>query len=733
MLKIKCFCAFALVLTIGYAKAQSTYSLAMQDTSWCGSVFMQSIKSKGDLEYKKAVDSLVDKYLSKKFFEIPELSLKSLIPKVETEIDVSTMYANGASASYFGSGWFTDIQITQRSTVLEIPILLTGELVVQQNKVNRRLSGISVSFDAETYFNKWKSKIEQQSFQQHLKSLPIDQKEKMLSQAQVENWRSKMLEPEYQQQKAALLKQIDSLQNTTLERTDSLALEKLKDTRSHLNQWEIKVDSMYQKGMTEVNSLQGNFDVWKRNYSNFQETLSQGKNATIPIPDKYNNGRFTSHYPWLLNLRNLKFGNFRMNGSILDVNSVPLRGGCAQYMVGKYFFAFGIGKEGQTQRNLPDYVQHYKFNASGRHIMQVKVGVGAPDASHAHLSLTTIKVPESSSDSNVTTFARKNVLLNLDGRYNLNKAFYVTMLAGLANSDFSGKSEFNNLLNELYDKQNKMDNFAGIANIHWRAFQGKTELAFGFQHIGFDYISLGNPYLLVNRNSLKLEWIQHLLKHRAKLKFNILASQDAGTKSMNANFRQRQLSGEFSFRLDKRGSRLTASYTPAYFRQFTNSEIGVVYQINLINISLQILYPRTTRGQWVSTFHCANYQNQIQFQDSSAISGLWYLLGGQYFQSKHYTFTASCNAGMDPAKQFRLRDFNADVSQGFQLNKLNLQQGFQVIKRYYEQGYLTGFSIGIQTKFKGALTLGVRGNYLWALSNTQKNQFYFQSALGWKF
>lgn len=273
MLKIKCFCAFALVLTIGYAKAQSTYSLAMQDTSWCGSVFMQSIKSKGDLEYKKAVDSLVDKYLSKKFFEIPELSLKSLIPKVGTEIDVSTMYANGASASYFGSGWFTDIQITQRSTVLEIPILLTGELVVQQNKVNRRLSGISVSFDAETYFNKWKSKIEQQSFQQHLKSLPIDQKEKMLSQAQVENWRSKMLEPEYQQQKAALLKQIDSLQNTTLERTDSLALEKLKDTRSHLNQWEIKVDSMYQKGMTEVNSLQGNFDVWKRNYSNFQETL----------------------------------------------------------------------------------------------------------------------------------------------------------------------------------------------------------------------------------------------------------------------------------------------------------------------------------------------------------------------------------------------------------------------------------------------------------------------------
>jgi hypothetical protein len=437
----------------------------------------------------------------------------------------------------------------------------------------------------------------------------------------------------------------------------------------------------------------------------------------------------------LSGLNQFQIGSFRLNGNSLDVTSIPLHGFHSEYRMNGYYISATYGIEGRAIHNLPGYIQNKQITLDGRMVTQLKGGIGVSEKSHCYLSLTHISTRNSNVDSLIGHLPRENVVVTLDSRYLIKNYFFIDFLFGVSNSENGRLEGFKSLMQHLYD--NNGDNsisrrLASIAKVGWRDEHGNSEWSAGFQGIGDLYETMGNPFLLKNRRALRIEGKQRFFKQCLQLK-GIYVYGFSNSSSLYPSVNQEQISGEASLRLDRRGSKVWAKYSPNLFLQTASGIKNAVYQLNLASAGVQIRYKPTRRGQWSTMIQITNYADHSTYGDTSTMSGLWYLMAFQSYTSGKYNITFLNNTGVDRRNPGIIKDMTEDVSQTFFMKKIQLSQGVQIVKHVYDKGLFAGGSAAIKMQGTQRLKFGLSMTYLFSLNAGLKNQYFLNSTASWQF
>jgi hypothetical protein len=129
------------------------------------------------------------------------------------ELGIDNFYAGGQAASYFGSGWFSDLRAERRITIAGLPLCLAADAVVQNNQLNRRLSSLTVAFDYQALMERYRHQAGQANLQKTFARLSKDEQTLLSKQGALEHWQEALQSKAFYEGKAVLQARIDSLRH----------------------------------------------------------------------------------------------------------------------------------------------------------------------------------------------------------------------------------------------------------------------------------------------------------------------------------------------------------------------------------------------------------------------------------------------------------------------------------------------------------------------------------------
>ena len=643
-------------------------------------------------------------------------------------------YASGTAQSYFGEGWFTRTGISKKVMLAALPLKVGGDIVTRQNSVDWRLSSFTLEVDADQVFEQYKKKADKVGNQQSWDELTHEQQTKIRNHTISEKMVRSVKNEAFQKGKNELISRIDSLKSLqALSCNDSSRLDSLEKMRIWVVEIEQKADSCYQQCVKNATEVQELVNKWQQKAEAasalLQENAMDGnwdEKVWDSMPGKQKKLKYLQMF------RELKTGTYRLSGSNLDVSSIPLNGAKVSIFRHGYYAGVSYGQESAPSKHLPSYAQNFKLNGTGRRVMNIRSGIGTPEGNHAHIVYTDIRLPatHTKEDSFLPTLPVRNILLTLDAQYSLGKHFFTTLVASASGSDYTGAARFSALTESLFQPEKQIANKAMLGKIGWQSKRQNTVLAVGYQSTGNEFVTLGNLFLLTNRNGVRLEYKQKMFRQKLSVKSCYIFSQLTDNQENTSTSSQNQYSIEATVRLGKRGSRAWVQYAPAVY---TNRGGGTAaYQINLATAGIQIVYPKYKKGQWLTLVQVMNYNDQAQFGDTSTITGLAYGMLSHTYTGKKYSMTTMVNTGFDRIDR-TLKDLNADWTQTLQLSKdLQFIQGINLVQRYYDSGLYGGGSLGVQWVHK-TFSFGVRATGLKHLNGHQKNQIFLNTMAAYRF
>ena len=651
-------------------------------------------------------------------------------------INMDNFLATGQSNSYFGEGLYTNLALENKSTILGLPIRLRGSLIAQNKQINTRLSTLSVEFDYHKFIEQYYDKAKTDVYRQAFAKLPIQKQNDIKIQFLLDKCQRTIQTQDYQNAKFALLQEIDSFEINTQSRSDSARLDSLKGCLEKIARWENQVDSTITARSAEWEKLQETYNDLQNNVSKqmreLQEKVEVGSINTL-----------TKQFPRLQNTMTLflsisrcNIGSYRLSGSAFDISSMPVHGLGVEIRRNRYYASFNIGREGRQNRNLPEYVRNIRLAGEGRKVMYLKAGIGMPEKNHLHLSFSNIQVPGASNDSLNPSFTKRNTLLSLDSRYLISNSFYIDLTGAVSSADFTGKSNSSDLMREMYaGATNGARNAACLIRSGWRDNMGKNDLSIGYQLVGPEFATLGNLFLLKNRNTLRIEGKRRFWQNKFQIKITYAQAITNNDTDLYPGIRQNQFSGDLSIRLGKQGTRIWGTYSPNYYlQQASGIPAGAVYQLNLVSLGAQIMFPKSKKGQWATLVQATNFNDQSQFGDTSTVSGMWYGFFMQTWTSDQYTFTGLANIGIDQYQLQTVKDLNIDLQQSIRIKRSQVSQGVQIVKRHFDARLLIGGSLGFRLTVIKKISIGAQASYLFnTVRSHGQDQFYMSTTLGWQF
>lgn len=650
------------------------------------------------------------------------------------EISTDQMYASGQEATYLGDGWFANWQLAHRMQIAGIPVKVGGSLVFQHNQLNKRLSAFSMEFDADQFFQQYRDRLNVEGCKQSFFDLPDQAQAALQRQAVLEKYQRLVRSPSFQSRRKALAQALDkqlAMRRKSL--CDSLVQDSLVRAYSALKSIEKRVDSLFNAQFRRIDDLRTAMRSWEERWDHKAVELEQHARASGFAKDSLSRLVQGKWQAVLLGLRRFNIGSFRLNDNIFNALNIPLHGIAIAMQAGRYFYSFNYGVEARQESRLPEYVRNFRLLGAGRRVLLVKGGIGAPEESHLHLSFANIRTLGSDTLTTFQQMPRQCVVVTLNSRYSMLNAFFIEATAGLSNADYTAGNSTGELLKGLYGNKDKKPNTAASLRIGWESSSQQTAVSLGVQSVSPEYSTMGNLFLIPNRNAFQVEARQHFWKSRGQIKVMYQKSLPFGSSTLTPATRQDQLFGEISCQLDKRGSRIWLSSSPGYYLSTGAGAVSAGYQINQLTTGIQMVWHSSENAQWVSMAQLMNYADHSQFGDTATSTGLVYGLLTQTISSGRYTCNVLLNAGFDRKDSGAVRDVNAEVSQLIRLGKWQVTQGIQTVRRFYNTNWYAGVSAGLQLDMAKQLRIGANMTYLYSLDSQKTNQYFITTSMSWQF
>jgi hypothetical protein len=652
------------------------------------------------------------------------------------QFDLDNSYAYGQSISYLGDGLFSNIMIQREVTLFDLPIVLKGNAIIQNNQLNTRLSSMSFEFDYSKHVDDLMSKNNSVLINTEFDKLSSMQMALIRKRKIAELYLQKINEDGYQRAKINLIAQIDSI-NGYDSLYDNKYLDSLTKRLNNLNAFENRIDSIMNDNM-----LINNVDSA---YVSLKQTIKLKEQEILQSLEEGTYHKMARKYPELSKVKNIKsallnipklnIGSFRSAGTTFDVPRVPLHGISVEAKRNNLYIAGMYGVEGRQSQNSPHALRAISVFGEGREVASIKAGIGTTKRDHAHFSLTQIKNPKQESNTNQIVGARNNIVATCDARMQIDNSVFFEATGSLSSADFGGAKGASDLLNELYKNAvTGSSNFAYLIRSGWENNKRTHIIVLEYQSIGDQFVSLGNPLLIPGRSNVRIN-TKHQLFNK-KMRIGFLYGYGIGKSSNNLypEISQNQMSIDLSLQISKQGGRVWLNYSPNHIAQKLNSEsTGSLFQFNMTSLGCQLIYPVFNSMHWTGMLQVSNFYNLSAYQDTSFLSGLWYTHFNQSIASGKYSISMTTSLGADQNDLANIRDVNMDITQSFTIGKHQFSQGFQYVRRPFDSATLFGGSIGATLHLKENLDARLNLVYWADTQSSQSNQILINTGISYAF
>lgn len=682
-------------------------------------------------------------------------SKKSSIPTFHGSVSFDYFWNQGDTLLYGDAAnqSFSYVTPDLGVSVLGMPIRVGGNLVFQNQTWRRDLSTYTFQLDYETLLAQKK---------QQLKDAVLQEKRESWSKEELEIWANKakwdalyniVYSPQFQATKQGLEQRLDSLKGKASGYQDSARRfrnrvegeigDKMGQIRDSTDKVTTKIEGYKNTAVGYAQQFEQQktaLEAQLRDYTDAQKQVNQllnyyeKNNKAFEKADSLRGTVEKLEAEWtkrkaqaeglktgfkdivgqklqkfMGSIQQLDVGSVWLTGSDLTVRSLLLNGVRLQTQTGKIYNEIAFGKQNTATR---DYAVGFQtINGArdlNRQVAYLRSGVGAKDSNYLHISLT--RILDSYKDT-LQTIQKPhyNDLLGISMREKLgNKA---DLIGEMAYSIFQNNSAVGWTSSpETVQTQQKPSDYAAF-QVKIKAAEGRDwQWSLGYDYIGTKFTTLGNPYLLNNRQILRGTFGKSFWQQKVSVKLaydkNVALPNAANTVAVQPTIDQTGFSAELGVRYG-RGNRFVAKLAPRYFLLSAAGGTEGVGRNDVYTIQ-NTFQGKIKKMRWLSFINLTNINTLMPMRDSGQLTGFNYVfLQNMLMISDKWTLSAIGNLGLEGTlKTAILREATAQFNSQWTFKKGTLGVGIQTYKTLENDVQMGGnISSSVQMAKLGAFGL----------------------------
>jgi hypothetical protein len=719
-----------------------------------------------------SVKSPINDLKNKKIFQHTKASLR-----LETFWNHGDSLLYGSVADAVMTYVAPDIQ----TDFLGIPIVVGGNLVFRDQQLEKQLSSFKIQFDYHRFLEQKKQVLRQQVLQQNLKQWTVAEKQNWENKLKWDTLYAIQGNPQFRQARAQLGQVVDSLEGLQANALLGRVIDSLKQLRSMSwqqvsdstlgtmldsaayvaakAQWSQAIDSLKrleayalskkEEVMQRLLPLQAEYEKYKsidkaykqllNNFAQNNETfkkitaakekmLAAEKEAEAMAEQlKHGDKWFGKEaknwvHKSLSQVKALDLGTFDVLGSEFTLRNMTMNGGHIVFEQNKIYAEAAFGKQSTaTPMYRMGFNPIYGAGEMNRHVLYLRSGLGHPDSAHFHGSVTRIMDNEpGASFWNPITRPKFNDLLAFSGQQPLTK-----------NVDLNAEMAYSIYRTDVvqgWGIQQEIQPSTEVSPFRYTAFQlrvGSKEQpavkggwSLSYAHIGNQFITLGNPFLLNNRQLLKANIHKNFLDNQLQIKLGFDKQLSTGSTAISPAIDQTGWRVESTLKYGS-NHRFSVQIMPRYYLLAATGSPKAVGRYDVYNFQ-NVLQGKNDAGRWLSMVNFTNMNMTIPMSDTVRFTGLKYVFAqNQWMPSEHWTFSWMNNIGLEGNwNALHVRDALVQGDVRWQQKKGQWMLGYQYLstlvpRATVQSGVVFGCSwqlkqgtIGFQSQLRARLGVG---------------------------
>jgi hypothetical protein len=338
-----------------------------------------------------------------------------------------------------------------------------------------------------------------------------------------------------------------------------------------------------------------------------------------------------------------------------------------------------------------------------RYVLYLRSGWGGLDSTHLHVSL--VRMMDNFKDASLfgqSTRPKFNDVIAISGKQPLSKTVEL--------STEYAYSIYRSDVVQAWGIQQDFTQQREVSPLQFAAFQLKVgaserlatewKWSLGYSYIGNQYISLGNPFLMNNRQLIRANLHKSLLNNNLQIKIGFDKQLAAGNSALTPAIDQTGWRVESSLKYG-RNQRLAVQIMPRYYLMAASGSPNAIARYDVYNIQ-NTLQGKVGGGRWLSMVNLTNMNMTVPMADTVRFTGLnYFFTQNQWLPSEKWLFSLTGNLGLEgrlPDLRQREATLQGDVR--WQHSKLSLLLGCQYFTRVTPRAEVQG-GILLGGSFKG--------------------------------
>jgi exonuclease VII small subunit len=614
------------------------------------------------------------------------LSVTKMLNHPKATLRIENFWNTGDSVLYGDAANTTMTYVSPeiQVDVLGIPIAMLGNVVLKGQHFEKSLSTFRVQFDYYRFLEQKKQAFHQKILQQTIHQWTDAEKKCWANKAKWDALYPIANHPEFRKNKQHLNEMIDSLENlpTTMTGKAKDHLASLKKESQKYQAIEQSFNQLkdyyrqYNKGMQEAEKLKERVQTAEKQA---EQGLADLKNTGKTV-EKHKNQWIQSY---LGRIKGLDIGTFDVMGSELTLRNMTMNGAHIAVQANKIYAEAAFGKQNTaTPIYRMGFNPIYGAGDLNRRVLYLRSGIGNPDSAHLHLSVTRIMDDfKNATLTNPQFHPKYNDVVALSGRQPLAKG--VDLTAEFAYSIFRSDVVQGWGIRQDFSQQTNASQFdfsafqlqmgsAPFAATDWR-------WSLGYTYIGNQFITLGNPFLMNNRQLIRGEIQKSLIDNRLQIKMGFDKQFAAGASTMTPTIDQTGWRVEGAFKYG-RSHRFSVQIMPRYYLLSASGSPNAIGRYDIYNIQ-NTLQGRIGKARWLSFVNLTNMNLMMPIGDTVRFTGLNYVFTqNRWMPSDKWTFSMTGNIGLEGTfRNLRRREAMLQADLRWQQKKVGLSIGTQIL------------------------------------------------------
>lgn len=390
----------------------------------------------------------------------------------------------------------------------------------------------------------------------------------------------------------------------------------------------------------------------------------------------------------LLLTRGANIGLFSVNESELNIRHLVLNGIQYQYEDQAFFGQVSYGNQALNSNFFPSLGNVFLNRFLGRNFIFLQAGIG--QQAEDHLSFAYLQARDVSDARDSTfSFPKFNRVFNVSGQKTISKTLALVVETGFSDYDLGSFQ-----LSTDENPNSQQERLAATIGLNYTFPKTGLMANLSYFHIGSQYVTMGNPFLLTGRQGLSAALKARLFDN--KLLANATLKYGHGTRE-EATFEEWQIMGELSYQFGKQNT-VSARFMPNLFDQ-------AVYDYN-INVTSNIYTIQSTLYKEIggipsnSVLSLTNLRTDFQYLDSLQVNDATYLYVQElWLLGANNTLSATWMLGVNQWWRGDLEDFLFQLDYKFPVGKQTISGGGQLLKQRQYDG-LWQYGLTTQMNFK---------------------------------